>query len=51
MKAYISAQTAEPVGIVISRGDRSDPAPFFAAWIHAPSPVDVEVPASAPKAA
>ena len=38
MKAYMPAPTAEPVGIVISRGDRSEPAPRFVAWIHAPSP-------------
>ncbi len=38
MKAYIPAQTAEPVGIVISRGDRSEPAPRFRAWYYEPSP-------------
>ena len=38
MKAYSPAPTTEPVGIVISRGDRSEPAPRFVAWIHAPSP-------------
>ena len=42
MKAYIPAQTAEPVGIVISRGDRAEPTPRFVAWIHAPSPTDVD---------
>ena len=42
MKAYIPAQTAEPVGIVISRGDRTEPTPRFVAWIHAPSPVDID---------
>ena len=42
MKAYIPAQNAEPMGIVISRGDRAEPTPRFIAWIHAPSPVDLD---------
>ena len=42
MKAYIPAQTAEPVGIVISRGDRSEPAPRFRAWFYSPSPTDLD---------
>ena len=42
MNAYTSAQTAEPVGIVISRGDRAEPRPRFAAWLYAPSPIDAE---------
>lgn len=42
MKSYIPAPTAEPMGIVISRGDRAEPTPRFIAWIHAPSPVDID---------
>ena len=42
MKAYIPAQTAEPVGIVISRGDRAEPTPKFVAWIHLSTPADID---------
>ena len=42
MKAYIPAPGSEPVGIVISRGDRAEPTPKFSAWIYAPSPVDAD---------
>ena len=51
MKAYIPAQTAEPVGIVISRGDRAEPAPKFVAWIHLSTPVDIDALLAEPKAA
>jgi len=50
MKAYIPAQTAEPVGIVISRGDRAEPTPKFVAWIHL-SNVDADVAHNESKAA
>ena len=42
MIAYTNLPSAEPVGIVISRGDRAEPTPKFSAWIYAPSPVDAE---------
>ena len=42
MKAYMPVQTCEPVGIVISRGDRSEPAPRFVSWNYAPSPVELD---------
>ena len=51
MKAYIPSQSAEPMGIVISRGDRAEPTPRFVAWIHAPSPVDIDDLLKEPKAA
>jgi hypothetical protein len=31
---------AEPVGIVISRGDRAEPAPRFVAFVWGPAPED-----------
>lgn len=40
MNAYTSAPSAEPVGIVISRGDRAEPRPRTASWLYAPSPID-----------
>ncbi len=51
MKAYMPAPTAEPVGIVISRGDRAEPTPKFVAWIHLSTPVDIDVLLAEPKAA
>ena len=51
MKAYIPAQTAEPVGIVISRGDRAEPTPKFVAWIHLSMPVDIDALLNEPRAA
>lgn len=42
MNVYSPAPTTEPVGIVISRGDRAEPTPKFSAWFYAPSPVDAD---------
>ena len=32
---------SEPLGIVISRGDKTEPTPVFAAYIWAPAPEEV----------
>jgi hypothetical protein len=43
---------AEPVGIVISRGDRTEPAPRFVAFVWGPAPDDeVEMGTATTKAA
>jgi len=34
--------SSEPMGIVISRGDKTEPIPVFAAYIWAPAPENVE---------
>ncbi|HJP86191.1 MAG TPA: hypothetical protein VJ852_09390 [Gemmatimonadaceae bacterium] len=34
--------SSEPMGIVISRGDKTEPTPVFAAYIWAPAPEAVE---------
>ena len=34
--------SSEPLGIVISRGDKTEPTPVFAAYIWAPAPDEVE---------
>jgi hypothetical protein len=34
--------SAEPVGIVISRGDKTEPTPVFSAYIWGPVPEDVQ---------
>ena len=34
--------SSEPLGIVISRGDRTEPTPVFAAYIWAPAPEEVD---------
>jgi len=34
--------SSEPMGIVISRGDKTEPTPVFAAYIWAPAPEEVE---------
>ena len=34
--------SSEPMGIVISRGDKTEPTPVFAAYIWAPAPDEVE---------
>jgi hypothetical protein len=36
--------SSEPMGIVISRGDRTEPTPVFAAYIWAPAPDNAEEP-------
>jgi hypothetical protein len=36
--------SSEPMGIVISRGDKTEPTPVFAAYIWAPAPDDAEEP-------
>jgi hypothetical protein len=41
--------SSEPMGIVISRGDKTEPIPVFSAYIWAPAPEAVEE--SAPRAA
>lgn len=51
MKAYNVAQSAEPVGIVISPRDRSEPTPRWVAWIYAPSPSELDEAMAEPKAA
>ena len=38
--------SSEPMGIVISRGDKTEPTPVFAAYIWAPAPDEVEETAS-----
>lgn len=35
------AQT-EPVGIVISSGDRREPVPTFSAYVWGPAPIDLQ---------
>lgn len=39
-------ETDEPIGIVISRGDRSEQRPIFSAYIWGPAPEPVLEPAS-----
>jgi len=34
--------STEPLGIVISRGDKTEPTPVFAAYIWAPAPEEAE---------
>jgi hypothetical protein len=34
--------SSEPLGIIISRGDKTEPTPVFAAYIWAPAPDEVE---------
>ena len=34
--------SAEPLGIVISRGDRTEPTPVFSAYIWGPAPTEAE---------
>lgn len=34
--------SSEPLGIVISRGDKTEPTPVFAAYIWAPAPEQAE---------
>ena len=33
--------SSEPIGIVISRGDKTEPTPIFAAYIWAPAPEEI----------
>jgi hypothetical protein len=33
--------SSEPMGIVISRGDKTEPTPVFAAYIWAPAPEEI----------
>ncbi|HEX6535098.1 MAG TPA: hypothetical protein VF041_10895 [Gemmatimonadaceae bacterium] len=43
--------SAEPVGIVISRGKRDEPAPAFWAYVWGPAPELSDAPSTEPKAA
>ena len=38
--------SSEPIGIVISRGDRTEPTPVFSAYIWGPVPEPVTEPAT-----
>ena len=38
--------SSEPIGIVISRGDKTEPTPVFSAYIWAPAPEAAEESAS-----
>ena len=40
-KKTLIPESAEPVGIVISRGDRTEAQPLFRAYIWAPAPEPV----------
>jgi hypothetical protein len=42
--------TSEPMGIIISRGDRTEPTPVFSAYVWGPVP-DAEVADTATRAA
>lgn len=42
MSAYMPAPSAEPVGIVIARGERTEPTPRWTAWIYGPSPAELD---------
>jgi hypothetical protein len=52
-KAVESKEESEPVGIVISRGNRDEPTPAFFAYIWGPAPEadDESTRAIAPRAA
>lgn len=50
MIAYIPSSAAEPLGIVISRGTRTEATPRFAAYVWGPVPEPVHE-QSEPKAA
>lgn len=41
-----SAESEEPIGIVISRGDRTEQRPVFSAYIWGPAPDQVAEPAT-----
>jgi hypothetical protein len=41
MKKNQDPRSSEPVGIVISRGDRTEPTPVFSAYIWGPVPEPV----------
>jgi hypothetical protein len=51
MKSYIPAPSAEPVGIVIARGDRAEPTPRWTAWIYGPAPMELDEATEQPRAA
>ena len=39
-KTSVKKDTFEPIGIVISRGDRSEPIPIVLAYVWGPAPVE-----------
>lgn len=40
-KTSLKQETFEPIGIVISRGERSEPVPVVLAYVWGPAPVEI----------